>query len=749
MDLLPSFTLKIEPDNISIPVFSMKAATYLQKIKTALEKAEVESSESIVAKQLTYVWSSETKQVALLLRDCLLNLLKLKYYAKDGVKDENAVLTYKVEVSKIVAEATSQLDSNYKKITSSEGIEDPKWKHETNPVTVILAQINTIEDQIKKIQRSHYKLDDIAVSLETFSDEYSVAMQSRIQRSELLMQKISAFLETLQLTDLKVSKLELEKLIHTVEELVSQIDDQPELNPYSAIVIDDIDKIVLPVKSNGGNLQFKTIDIISEISSWTSFNLTGPLKMVDSVFHNYKERVSISLMQLANRLRAKNDPDNNEDIVFQSKELSKPILKLVDDYNTIVEPKVNAVLMNFQKEIKSNLKISKMFDDKLTFLPVSKLSQLSGGLTFQETLLRRYNFKNIIASFHSLTNNFFTKERRTKKLISASFVDKVLSFDPDTDSNALFMRKGFLGSSFFVDRPAVESEINSHFKLWEAGFGGGLLISGCEGSGRTTMLDVVTHHYNDNYNFYNVLNGGSLDVNGHKITVEKNLIQTLNEIIKYKGESRCIVKVDGIAEYVSSMEQVYDLMVELSKLINKHSHKVYFAFSIHESLLERLKQFFLIENTFTKIVNVSFMNKSSIVEALVMRAFAVADHDEVTYNSDKIREKANQVASKSGGNIGMAMLLWCMSGQEENVVSMTREFSDKILQYKYLFSYLLASPHLKIAQLKRYFDDVEFQNLKFDIEHLVHQKILVRHPGGIISIDPFIQQFVFQIINKK
>ena len=162
-----------------------------------------------------------------------------------------------------------------------------------------------------------------------------------------------------------------------------------------------------------------------------------------------------------------------------------------------------------------------------------------------------------------------------------------------------------------------------------------------------------------------------------------------------------------------------------------------------------MNSYFNLENVFSEIVNADGVSSSLIEDALHVRALAVADLDEATFNSDKLRQKAKKVASLSQGNIGLAMQRWCSYDSELQMKTSVLGFKDKVLANRFLLEYLLSFELINMSRLKVFFDEVEFKKIRAEIEHLCQQKILLRKNEGNLQVQPYLRAQIHQILSQS
>ncbi len=743
---LPSFTIDVKAESVSAPILAVKSLFYIEKIQEVLSQNlnKLPPDSAIV---ISYSWADEAKQVSILLRDCTLNLFKLKYLLHNN-KTEQEANDYKQKICSTITKATNELDINFKEIIEGKRSEQQEWIHETNPVHVVLNQLNTLEDQIKRIQRSEHKIDDINKSFKAFNLAYKEAISQRQQALTYNFDILSNIHTQIQSLGSEIPKSEVVKLTSDIDAALEAIEERPSFSSYENIVLEDTDRLSLPFVTLGGRFQYKNIDILSEVSTWSSFNLTSPLRSIDRKVVIFLEKVNVVLLQLSNRLKAKVETRDGNTISFSPNELRKSLAKLMLDYEQQIRKEIFEPLDEILQNLYRYINVSQLFNDNYSFLPISKIGQLTSGISYMPTLEQRYEINAIKQFLQRLKNRIFTKNYLTNKTSLSEYINGVLGFNPDSDSNSLFMRKGFLGSSFFVRRPILIEKIENHFKLWQSGFGGSLLISGSYGSGKSALIELIPLIQSSVIS-YHIVQGQSLDINGNKIHVDNNLIAVIKHVIKNKSNDFCILTIDDLSHYSHSSEELFDLMNTLLPLVQRNNQNIYFALSFTQKLENRLRCLFDLDKIFTEIIRTDNMAVEKIEEALLMRAHAVADHDEIEFNSSEMRQKSRSIANISKGNIGFAMQLWCMEESNFNLVKNSKEFSDRVLDNQTMLNHLIMYDKQHFPSLKNIFDEVEIENTKAEIDYLAKQKIVMVLKEGYVTINPYLRHLISDILNDN
>ena len=745
-DGLSSLVMDLSGNNISLPSLSIKTLAYIEKLEGIINEYNAESPLSDIAAVVSYIWADEAKQVALLMRDCLLKLLSLRYQEIDGVKSPEQAEQYRHQVKEVITKATYELDQSLRNIKDGQLAKKEEWKHETNPANTVLSQLNILENQVKKIQRSQHKLDDINQSFEAYRKSFQEAIAQRKADVRENQEMLAHILEALQSTSIEPNQSDIEKLIIDIEQYIDQLQNRPENRRYEPIQLKDLDEVGIPVNSIGGRLQYKTIDILSEVSTWSSLQVLGPLRSADIKLSTYGEKVNMALFNLSNRLKAKIEDAQGGEINFVANEMSKSLKKIDKDYNEMVQTNILQSLDKITADIATHINVNNLYNEQYNFLPVTAIGKLTSSLTYKQVIKDRYDTEQFKRTFHQWTRGYFTREKLVKNTSAAEYIESIIDIDTEDENNAIFLRKGLLGSSFTVDRPIKEASIKKHYELWTKGFGGALLISGDYGSGKSTLLEQIILRYSKTLG-YNLAINQSLEINGYTMKTDADIWKTIREIIRRIGDETCILSIDDLQKYATSPQTMYDLMLKLLPLIQKNCHKVYFAVSIDEKLLNRLRLHFDIDNVFTEIISTNDISPFLIEDALKMRAFAIADHDDSATTNETIDNRAHKIAKNSKGNIGHAMYNWCRL-QNEEVISTNELFQNSIKKHKQLLSTIAMYEKLYVPDLAKMYDKVELTNIKSDITYLTRQKILVGHKGGFISINPNIRHHVNMELNS-
>lgn len=726
--------------------FGYKSMAFVDKLLAVVNELDRHKG-STAYDLLSYTWTFEAKDFTIYLRDALLGLLKMENYHEDGIKSEQELEAYKDQIRSTLSEANVSLVDNYDKSLAGEGNVDPAWIHESNPVSLIKSQLTDIQNQIKTICRGQNKLDQVRKTFSDFNSTYSNYIQERISRCESLEQRLQEMKEHIDNCADVITQAEASKLVIKLQANINELETLKSLSQYQFIVLEDTNKLKLAVDTDGGKLISKSIDILSEISGWISFNLSSPLKAIDTRLKVYTEKIQICLFQLLNRIKARLE-GHEEEVAIPKSNILTPIQKLISEHHNDVEKTCNVELDKLRTTLQTQISPSQLFSKKHNFLPSATLGQLS-TFTEKTALERRYNWPRIKNFITDSSSRLFSKYEAKEQITAAGYIANILSFDPEADSNALFLKNGFLGSSFSVDRPELMTKVDQHFKLWQAKYGGALLVEGGHFSGRSSLLEMIPLVYPD-FISHHIVPGQKMDINGHKKVITHDLMETLAFIAKYKGSDKCIVTIDDLDYYSTSPEKTFDLYDSLRALIARYSKQIYFVISMHSLLREKLQNYFDFDEVFTETISTNYMPTDLIQQAVLTRAHAVAKNEDVINHSDALNSMARKVAKKANNNVGKAMQLWCMyqngdyKGDGSNM-----QFRKLVRKHHTILRLLVMHGALYEPNLRSILNEIDGQQLKSEVKSLIQQRLLIRPDEGYISINPYLLIFVETILNKS
>lgn len=721
--------IKLRTQSLGTQTYCMAAIDWVQQAVTVLNRHKDEKGE--LDQYVQYVWSLEVKEVAILLRNVGLGMMKIHQHVRDGRKSEEDGNTYMQEAIEVTEKAVSYVEAQLNDFALDPQPPLPAWKHQISPVGLIAEQLEVIVSQIKKIQRSDNKLDDLAGNLEDFRAAYRDILTGRLSHAEELVKLLAEIRTACQeLTDANVNRLiaMLDKRVLKLEQII--LDEQ-----YEEIILDDVQELLLPFENQAGKLSVKRIDILAEVSNWTATHLWPELRAVDKDLGNLLDKAGIYLFQFSNQLKAKLDQDGKPESELEGKQLAQSIRKLENEISPEVSEKIIPQIARINQEIDTLLTTSQLFDKEANFLPGASLMQMSS--TVASSLAERYSRSKLVQRVRRFLLAS-TSERNNKSLLQ-SFIADVLNHEDEGDKYSLFHRTGYMGASFTVSRPEQENMLDTHFTLWKEGFGGAICIRGAYGSGRSTLLGKYMASLPE-LRTYIINKGESVDVEGYKVQVDYNLVEVLQTITKHAGREKVVVAIDNFESFCETPEDLFEVFRKTQAFIRREARHIYMMVVLSNHSYRRLGMLFPLDEIFTSTVVADFASDELITQALMTRAqatFKNQQEDSYRYFS----QKARQVVRHARGNIGLAMVLWGLKTCRGSAI-IHPDFDKLVARYQLVLEMAATQGKIQPTCFNRMLDKEQVAAFKNAISTLLAYKIFIRGDHGLVMIHPEMRSLV-------
>ncbi|MFZ1748896.1 MAG: ATP-binding protein [Saprospiraceae bacterium] len=738
--LTEELTFQLNKGQILSYVFGHKATTFLNQCIGIIESSQALPHDH-VSKCISYLWVFQVKDVAILMRDLTLQLQKAEQHVIDKLRTDDESAAFQQKVYDITLAAVEETRVVLQRYREGAHYVQPEWKHQSNPASVVKQQVKISISQIGKILESNQKFRAIRRSFEEYKSDFNQICKDRRVRLVKLQEFFDTCIDSLDKLPSPIVRSEVNKLVSLFDRHSSFLDNTPITSGFNNIILEDVDRLVLPVKSHAGALQYKTIDVLSEVSSWSSLNLGSRLTTADRNLSLISEKLALLIFQTSNKFKAVIESTSSEHLDIKKDDLLDHFNTLHNDFENKYQPSILKDINDLEDLLQNYLNISQLYDEKHNFLPLSKVahftSELSKKLNDENYL---YSFKNTVKKY---LKSIFPPDD-SQRMVSL-FIEKMVSTDHNDDEFALFKRKGYLGSSFTVKRDQLEAKMGRHFGQWIKGYSGALCVIGSTGSGKSTLIEkfplshpeLISHH---------IVEGQFIDINGRKHQIDNDLLDTLREIIKYQGDEKVIVTIDNLEYFRHDPESMFEMFDGLVNIIQKHSHKIYFLICIHTNLWQRLHHFFDLDQIFTNVIDTADLSPSTIEQALITRAVALYDYNDLPTEEEHVSQKAQKISKSCYNNIGLAMQMWRIKDIEKTFTIANKRFELLVSKYSFLLSLLTRHGSLNFLEIKNMLDAKEYQKYTDALHYLVSQKILVRTGPGLVMIHPKLHPLIDQLL---
>lgn len=720
--------------DLDLQSYSIKVHTYIEALTKKIESI----SQNGTPKE-KFIWTFQAKEVALLLRDTVLEWLKAKTLLNNGDKSQEEYDIFFTQLKSTVQEATSSLNHELKN-TSQKREEEKKWKHHIDPSPVILKQLNEIANQVKRISRSEKKLDDLESDLKIYSKKVSDSLRQRTKSVAQAEQSINNVISDFEKEDNTLSVNSLSTLADSI--LKGRNDIENILTDKTNIDLQplDIERISLPISTNVGELIIKNVDVESEIINWSSLRLFPELNRSDALLKNELEVHSQALMQLYNVIKLRLE-SASPDTQFNKIDYYNTLLNIKNKISKELTAGLSQRLEEYDIQVSNYFKTSQLFNQDSLFLPSAFKGSAVGPVETRQFEILNY-LKLIKDKGLGLFNNIFSRYIEEEQLSVVSYIDLLLSYDPENESNALFMRKGFLGNSFTEERTSLNNQLKEHFRLWNASFGGAVLIHGKYGSGKSSFLKQI-HHFVD-MECIELVIGKSLIISDNESPLA-NLASGLETVVNYFEKQKAVICIDNLSTFADNPVELFEAYNYLEEFIHNYSEQFYVVVSMNNYVMNRLESFLELSQTFSLTMSMDNMKRSDIEKALYTRAMAVNDLRGRNVDKEELKDRIRRIAKRSGGNIGKALSLICISDTTFSENHGNQKFVNEIRKYGDVLKVFLLVKKADLFKSFSHLGDSTFEKIKEDVEYLSRIKILTKTKSEY-SVNPLLRTFIESIL---
>ncbi len=725
-------------DDLTIHIFfqkSEKTVELVEKYLSELDKREInqELIDEVFHKSVIL------RDFTILLRDSLLSLVKFQQYNEDNRKTDP---TFKLKLNEVIKSASLKVIDEFKsKKVDSESIE--AYKHQNSPVSAILDQIAELNIQLKKIYRSHDKINEIRLNVDSFKREFHVQFQKQIHAVDELVDHIGSIQEQVNNLYPKGTKGEIQKLEEQLSLAFNKLELMKSMETMELMSYSEKNSLNIPIDVINNSLESKTFEIQTEMSKWFSANIyphiidlenRRNLAIERSLTAISKSRIKLSALLL-----------ENEESYDVSKSRIKPVLSsLMNDYiKPLIEEKSEGN-EKVQRHFEEELFASAIYDKVDLFLPNNGGVQIN-NISRDAQKRMSTQIKKSRKSVYSWLRNSLARYVELDRTPFNAFVSNKLLVNKDDDRLSLFLKKGYLGKSFMVNRQEVMDAILNDHKHWKDGYSAAILIHGNTGSGKSAVLgmlsqlsleeEVITVNPGEPYFTNNRSFDGSYD------------IRSVVETITYQNiGKKIILAIDDLGLWHSKSHHLFDNISDLFDLVKKYRGDVYFVISANSFLKDRLLTFKDLDFYFSSVLEIGEVSNNNIKEALDLRIKALP---ELGLSASQNENKLRPIIQNAKKNMGHAMLEYCRFYDDAYVSSLkSQNFSELISENATLLKYISCFRQLKVSQMSRILNEIDLRDLEDKIDYLVGQKILVYTKSNVIAINPFLVYSIENVLNK-
>jgi len=730
----------------------VEMTTELDVFTKSLDEIDSKSlSEDTIRKHnyLKFDWSLDAIDLGILLRDSLVVITNRQLtnfsihdrVSEDEKFDKNIVISESLQAILMKALTETEITLN---ATIPES--KPEWKHQKSPAKIISEQLTELIDQQKAMANVHEKLVQIIPSFNGYREhllEYNKFRLSHlrslqnylIQAKELILEQ-PEHLELTQLTTLSKS----------MQKISAGIENEKVISLVHSDFLTGVGELEVPIFADGGELYYRSIDLDKNVEHWTDSEILPKILDADADISNLYDSTLISIFNTRNKIESLGLSDE-KDIYFDKEPLVKTIDGILHDVMRYFDT-LEDVIFSLNVHTASELKFENIFDKEKEFLPelgFINLSKLRGQKIWYQTNLwneikgrsRAFLAKNKIPFVNSLTADPY------------QFIESKELTEHELDSNSLFLKKGYLGRSFYIPRENVESKILETFDRWQNGFQGSVLLKGDYGSGKSCLIEFMPHLLTE-VKVVQINLHTQIQLSGRKHTVTSKLSDTISFIAKQSITTPVVACIDDLEKWQNSEQSMYNTVRDLVDGIAKYGRRIFFVVSTNHFMLQHIERMFDFRSRFATMIETDKMFQNSIANALVIRHNAsIKDYNED--DNEALGKKALKISRKNNYNIGASMLAWeksITSDTDENMQS-PPSFNQIVSEHKQILAVILTNKLLKESHLRQGLSTTDNNYISEELRKLRGFKIVSRTFDGFLQISPTIVYHVEQALKNK
>ena len=700
---------------------------------------------------INYILSEEFKTLMLLHRDVFLELNKVSVYIEENQLLDSQIEKHFEESKEVLLKVLNNFQD---KTLSKEGdLNDEKIKRklslQKNPWDIYKSQFEIILDQIKDI--ADKKIVSFS-SIEIFNNLKEV-LNDLTNKQINLIDKISVDVDTI-LNQINENKDFSDLLVYTDARLNEQHYVENKNQSFTDAVnslINQLQKIEIPVSSAGGQLNVRDIDIKKRAQKWFDYQILPEFMDLIGLETSLINKYNLNLINLKNSLQL----SKNNDAVGNLDTLKNAISLLQDEIKAIKTKSLTAS-NSLKAKMDSELLISNIIKEK-PFLDVTLNYSLG---------IESYAFLKSIASVLQKSNTYFNSQYKkslshnalTNLEISTQCMAHRMFTQESTHYDSLFMSKNFIGDLFLVPRKKSEEKLKTIIEQWHGGFNKAVLIVGERLSGRSTFLDYTSKKFFGK-NIVSLKPNSNSTIDGRKFSTTYDLKEALSYVKNNNAKNtKPIILIDDLELWRDNEHSLLTNVRALINFIETESDDTFVMVATTEFLHDHLNQRLNFSKTFGHTINISEAESQEITEAILLRHGA-AHRELINEDSEKISSKniqslTHKICKETHFNFGDTLQSWTYNTfvQENEKVMFEKsyyEFLDFFTQ-KEIIILKQALIFKKITEygLKRV-TSMSYDDYKSAIRRLINVKVLVRSVNGELYINPVVVNDITRIIKSK
>ncbi len=755
-DTLDSFTQLAQQfhsalhSELSLSEFQANSTSVIEKAQAlCLELEEQEWKSAAAAEKetlecLIYRWSIDVLDVCILFRDASLKSSKEQILALNKNGDSTKEATVSKGVRSICQQAIQQNIQLIEETKSLQSGVDPQWFHQKEPTLEVANQLKELSAQLASIHAAHNRLHHIVPKFNEFRAYLIGYSDLRMSKLDLVREQMKESLASI--ASIPVQEITDEGVEAVVKSLTFR-SDQIENAKIETEVFEPFkgekEKLTLPIFADGGELIYKEIALDKRIESWTEDHLFPKLYDADLDIKSIYDTSIITLFNTRNKLHSLVINDSLSS--FNAEQITKNIkaqIEKIEHYEKQLADEVKGI----NAKINEQFQIDKLYDLNSQFLPELNFTNISRFAS--QNWYKNSIFKTWVDRSKAYVKKVSSPYLKGFKQDIFGFIDERTIESHDVDSNSLFLKKGYLGRSFYIRRPSKENQIIESIQRWRKGFQGSMLVLGREGSGKSSVLEFIPQ-FIENFPVVQLGINKVIKLNGRKHQCTHKLGDTLSFLSTQSINKPVVVCIDDLEVWQTDDYTMYDVVRDLTDGINRYGKRLFFLVSTNHFMHDYINRLFDFDSRFAEIISMDGIPRQTIVDALLVRHNAslrdLDGEEDVSF-----AQRASQIANRSKNNIGVSMLAW-ERYIEKNVKTSPPpiSFTRVVMEHQLILKVILSHGQIKESVLRKSLTSSDNYFISEEIRKLRGYKILDRTYDGYLTINPFIIDEVENTLLKE
>ena len=743
-------------------------------VRIGMDEDSLTPTELLPSYIIQYTWIDEAKSFLILWRDVIFQYQKaLVLESNQKISNENLEQLWAKSKS-VVQNGVVHLKDFLEKETSSIA-QKPKelkakmadWKKIQNPWTTYRKQIETINEQCKKLREQNQILlnsTKIFKSIEELVQQNIATSQAEIDQFRVLAK------EAIELVEENV-KDKPGKLSTLLEQMESKLETNLHMELLNISMEKKLAGLVestqIPIETKGGMLLFRELNLQNNSKLWLDSEAIPLIyefwEVNDQVINSFK----MALMNVRNRAmlfsnELKKDNVSREELEprFNQEKFCYPLDSFLQKTNSW-ESDLMELTNTIQERLSNEFQISKIYNTEKSFLPVPLQTTIN-----QYRLTQNPWIKNTRIWFKKQVNLFQKFKTTVEKEDALSISEKIVryvqskeAFSDNQQYSNIFLTKGYMGKSFWVGRQIETERFKNIVDQWRIGYRGAVILSGQRFSGKTLFGEFVsTQHFPQKS--IRLIPNATLKIGGRVLETSYDLGAAIDFIQKYSVNDQSLIWIDDLEKWCDPNILLGQNVRALSKAIDNHGGRMFFLVSMGNWTAAHLDITHDIEKVFQANINLDKMSAVEIKEAILIRHGAthkiLVNKNNEELSPQEFQKMTEGIFRFTEGNIGESLSRWSHSIHSLNEEKVTHRLPTNYALPDFLnpdaaiiLSALMMEKRTNEYRLLKLFGSPFQTKFKFIIQRLISIGILTRHLDGWLEVNELVVNEVGKMLEEK